>query len=402
MSGGKLNVTAGVFSQNGPSITDFPSARQNIHCEREGLLVIDSLAKGDGSRSRPSAWIDAADYKKQEEGGNTSRSWIVGLVVGIGVLALIVILLLVVLGVRSHASKKERTPSQSEMDETDQIEMKMDDVNEMNRHSGDMSFDVIGSKSIVVESSVSDFTQLEFSKEKRTEREDPLEMVEVMNATNPVSVTHLTRHCSLYNRLHGTNQVGFSKRQVRLELARGVELIAMTDSSAQILTTLSPHWIFLDSQNKVFFQTKATNDQGTFFGSGLGESGDKVRIRERVEDQRWQAPEMVKGGEMAEMEKAVVFSLGLLLWELETGEIPCKEIDAVNAQRAFGSGFQLDMTSITNKTLAQLIDKCVSPDLDSRPLLKDVVLILETLDENKKPEDLKVEAESTNKLPPVI
>ncbi|KAK2945226.1 hypothetical protein BLNAU_19866 [Blattamonas nauphoetae] len=61
MRGGKLKVAAGVFSQNGPSIADFPSARQNMHCEGEGRLVIDSLAKGDGTKNSPSAWLDASE-----------------------------------------------------------------------------------------------------------------------------------------------------------------------------------------------------------------------------------------------------------------------------------------------------------------------------------------------------
>ncbi|KAK2953949.1 hypothetical protein BLNAU_11051 [Blattamonas nauphoetae] len=59
MSGGSLNVTKGEFSNNGASNTSFPSARQNIHCEGEGKLHIDSLAKGDGTKNTPSAWIDA-------------------------------------------------------------------------------------------------------------------------------------------------------------------------------------------------------------------------------------------------------------------------------------------------------------------------------------------------------
>ncbi|KAK2954108.1 hypothetical protein BLNAU_10925 [Blattamonas nauphoetae] len=525
MSGGKLKVTAGVFSHNGPSIADFPSARQNIHCEGEGHLTVQSLSEGDGTEDTPSAWIDASECtmdakqsiknsplfiptllpnssssfnssskevrivmvgsslfpcglslevssqkgdkrksvefalsgssdgvssfseseivvtlassslsslhtseewkgcllfgnnqssssfvirspsssdQKQAEGGVTSRGWIVGLVVGIGILALIVILLLVVLGVRSRASKKGKTPSQSEMEETDQIEMKVDEVNEMSTHSGDAAFYGMGSKSIVVESSASDFTRLAHSNARRMDGEDLLEMVEVVNGENPVSMIQLSRQCSLYNRLHGTNQVGFSKRQVGLELARGVEQIAKTDSSAPILTTLSPHWIFLDSRDKVFFQTKATPTQEPFFGSGLGGSTEKARNRERVEDQRWQAPEMVKGRVVAEMEKAAVFSLGILLWELETGEIPCKEVDAVNAQRAFESGFQLSMTTITNKTLTELIEKCVTPDVNSRPLLKHVVQTLEGLEEKKQPEEMKMFAESTSKPSPAI
>ncbi|KAK2954401.1 hypothetical protein BLNAU_10733 [Blattamonas nauphoetae] len=57
--GGELTISKGEFSDNGRTNSSFPSARQNIHCEADGQLHIDSLAKGDGSKNTPSAWIDA-------------------------------------------------------------------------------------------------------------------------------------------------------------------------------------------------------------------------------------------------------------------------------------------------------------------------------------------------------
>ncbi|KAK2950363.1 hypothetical protein BLNAU_14698 [Blattamonas nauphoetae] len=54
MKGGKLKVTAGVFSQNGPSIADFPSARQNIHCEGEGTISIDQKSTDERMSQAPS------------------------------------------------------------------------------------------------------------------------------------------------------------------------------------------------------------------------------------------------------------------------------------------------------------------------------------------------------------
>ncbi|KAK2948323.1 hypothetical protein BLNAU_16772 [Blattamonas nauphoetae] len=57
--GGELTIKKGEFSDNGPTNSLFPSARRNIHCEGEGTLTIDSLAKGDGTEEDPSAWIDA-------------------------------------------------------------------------------------------------------------------------------------------------------------------------------------------------------------------------------------------------------------------------------------------------------------------------------------------------------
>ncbi|KAK2942325.1 hypothetical protein BLNAU_22750 [Blattamonas nauphoetae] len=61
--GGELTISSGIFSDNGLTNSSFPSARQNIHCEGEGKLTIDSLSKGDGTEEQPSAWIDADDCK---------------------------------------------------------------------------------------------------------------------------------------------------------------------------------------------------------------------------------------------------------------------------------------------------------------------------------------------------
>ncbi|KAK2943402.1 hypothetical protein BLNAU_21712 [Blattamonas nauphoetae] len=41
--GGELTISSGIFSDNGLTNSSFPSARQNIHCEGEGKLTIDSL-----------------------------------------------------------------------------------------------------------------------------------------------------------------------------------------------------------------------------------------------------------------------------------------------------------------------------------------------------------------------
>ncbi|KAK2954804.1 hypothetical protein BLNAU_10289 [Blattamonas nauphoetae] len=65
MRGGKLNITKSDFSLNGPSIPDFPSARQNIHCEGEGIITIHSLSEGDGTKNSPSAWLDVSECRME-------------------------------------------------------------------------------------------------------------------------------------------------------------------------------------------------------------------------------------------------------------------------------------------------------------------------------------------------
>ncbi|KAK2958977.1 hypothetical protein BLNAU_5993 [Blattamonas nauphoetae] len=55
--GGELTISSGIFSNNGPTHSVFPSARQNVHCEEEGNLTIDKSSVEDTA----SMWIDVGD-----------------------------------------------------------------------------------------------------------------------------------------------------------------------------------------------------------------------------------------------------------------------------------------------------------------------------------------------------
>ncbi|KAK2948769.1 hypothetical protein BLNAU_16304 [Blattamonas nauphoetae] len=88
---------------------------------------------------------------------------------------------------------------------------------------------------------------------------------------------------------------------------------------------------------------------------------------------RWRAPEVVAGGGSAvDGQKASVFSLGLVLWEIETGQVPFGELDAVNAQRQSGTGIGPKMESLKNEEFIALIHRCVSVDPKQRPSLSEI------------------------------
>ncbi|KAK2951494.1 hypothetical protein BLNAU_13516 [Blattamonas nauphoetae] len=92
---------------------------------------------------------------------------------------------------------------------------------------------------------------------------------------------------------------------------------------------------------------------------------------------RWRAPEVVladgrSGVESVDGQKASVFSLGLVLWEIETGQVPFGELDAVNAQRQSGTGIGPKMESLQNEEFVSLIHRCVSVDPKERPTLSEI------------------------------
>ncbi|KAK2952840.1 hypothetical protein BLNAU_12161 [Blattamonas nauphoetae] len=114
------------------------------------------------------------------------------------------------------------------------------------------------------------------------------------------------------------------------------------------------------------------------------------------EAQRWKAPEVVKAeeGQMshepAEQEvdplRAAVFSLGLVLWEIETGSVPFAEQDATNAQRQLGTGAHPKMEGVGAK-MQELIESCLALDPTERPKLSEVYSVLLTLGDDDAPDD---------------
>ncbi|KAK2963108.1 hypothetical protein BLNAU_2131 [Blattamonas nauphoetae] len=92
---------------------------------------------------------------------------------------------------------------------------------------------------------------------------------------------------------------------------------------------------------------------------------------------RWRAPEVVSadgrsGVESVDGHKASVFSLGLVLWEIETGQVPFGELDAVNAQRQSGTGVGPKMDTLKNEEFISLIHRCLSVDPKQRPTLSEI------------------------------
>eukprot|EP00770_Monocercomonoides_exilis_P016173 MONOS_16124.1-p1 / transcript=MONOS_16124.1 / gene=MONOS_16124 / organism=Monocercomonoides_exilis_PA203 / gene_product=unspecified product / transcript_product=unspecified product / location=Mono_scaffold01517:1-7258(-) / protein_length=2401 / sequence_SO=supercontig / SO=protein_coding / is_pseudo=false len=57
MRGGNVNVEAGNFSNNNPSIEGYPSLRRNIICSDSGILNVMSLKGGDGVLPNSSLWM---------------------------------------------------------------------------------------------------------------------------------------------------------------------------------------------------------------------------------------------------------------------------------------------------------------------------------------------------------
>ncbi|KAK2955789.1 hypothetical protein BLNAU_9325 [Blattamonas nauphoetae] len=94
---------------------------------------------------------------------------------------------------------------------------------------------------------------------------------------------------------------------------------------------------------------------------------------------RWQAPEVVQKSVGVDREKAAVFSLGLILWEIEAELVPFGEMDAVNAARQNETGSLPRMNVIADSKIREVVSQCLQLDPSSRPSLSSLLSNLSEL-----------------------
>ncbi|KAK2945557.1 hypothetical protein BLNAU_19514 [Blattamonas nauphoetae] len=185
---------------------------------------------------------------------------------------------------------------------------------------------------------------------------------------------------TLFNRLHGREEkFELNIYRARLDVAKAVETLLSLRPNAVALQKLNPHWVLFSPSNEVCFklnddvQSQAPTTIPT--QSGLQE--------ETQEYKRWSAPEEENRLNGIDEQKVTVFRLGLILWEITTGQVPFSETDAVNAQRQLRIGVVPRMDSVEPIELATLLLECLDLNPHSRPSLESLVSRLESIGEGK-------------------
>ncbi|KAK2942039.1 hypothetical protein BLNAU_23053 [Blattamonas nauphoetae] len=318
-------------------------------------------------------------------------SWLIPVVVCVCV-AIIVIIVIIVLVNRRRS--KANIPK-SEMEEQDPVE----DEKAIECGGAD-SIGVVGSEGSA-SSQVSQMNQ-DMNNNPSTQdqsRREEVNFTEVMVCSGDFGVSTARMDQTLYSILHEEGRV-IGKRAVEIQVVNGLKEVVAHRGWSDVLTRLSSHWILLDSAGTVHlklqmnsseaeqeaarqrhthqpFSTDAekhhdedkTQNENQTVNSGMNKSG--------MDGLRWRAPEVVaaegrSGVESVDGHKASVFSLGLVLWEIETGQVPFGELDAVNAQRQSGTGIGPKMESLKDESFVSLIHRCVSVDPNERPTLSEI------------------------------
>ncbi|KAK2951800.1 hypothetical protein BLNAU_13293 [Blattamonas nauphoetae] len=205
-------------------------------------------------------------------------------------------------------------------------------------------------------------------------------MVEAVRCEGEFNTVFTRKSHTLYSRLHGKHQgKKLDAKTTAVLIVKGLQNSLTDNTRRDTFLRLTPNWILLDEKDGVLLQIRELpksdeqTEQGNTTANRFLESGHS----RQSSGVRWASPEVVAGQENVNHEKAAVFSLSLILWEMETGQVPLREIDAVNAQRQLATGSGLLMTNIA-EWKKELIEKCLSLDPDSRPTLTQIEHTLNT------------------------
>ncbi|KAK2948633.1 hypothetical protein BLNAU_16452 [Blattamonas nauphoetae] len=234
------------------------------------------------------------------------------------------------------------------------------------------------------------------------------EFVEVLGESGEVGIVDWMKADTLFDVLHRPEKKrAIEKKELSRQMTKGLIRVLGEHPRSRIATRFSPHWVLVNNsiiqlrlgtihENPLEGQrTQNDNKQGDTVGvEGKGSffEGRLSAVKGgTTEGQRWRAPEASRlTVEKIDVESALVFSLGLVLWEVWTGEVPWKEMDEANACRQNEGGIQPNLKLVLDTSIRELISKCLSFDPKERPSLQDVFDGLGVSDEKVAEQPLNV------------
>ncbi|KAK2945417.1 hypothetical protein BLNAU_19686 [Blattamonas nauphoetae] len=317
--------------------------------------------------------LSASDERKAQ--AKAAMKWLIPLIAGIAALLIFFLILLVLLRKR----KKNKEQKKTKLSEMGEINQPMDDIVKNDDPSMEMtdrlhhfSFDTPTEPNKTAEdapntkhSSLPDLPseRVEDFAEKKTNT------TVIARGPDGKEVHIAQTKDTLYNRLHGPQpDEQLNRPQMRVQLVAALTAVHKHSPSAELLTRLNPHVVFFDSAGVVCLQVNQHPQPQA------SDRGNQTKREEEFD--RWKAPEVANGEVKVDHQQAAVFSLGLLFWEIETGMVPFRELDAVNAQRQLGTGQLPPMDRITSESLVEMIEQCLDLEAENRPTLAELEKML--------------------------
>ncbi|KAK2945405.1 hypothetical protein BLNAU_19674 [Blattamonas nauphoetae] len=343
-----------------------------------------------GPSGRSSEWmvIRESDGAIRKSLASKNMPWILGIVGGVLLMLLAVIIIIVLVRrCKKEKGKDEKKPMMAEMD-VFLDEMKVEDQQTWPGQMNTSTDNILG----LIEDRDGRFG-LKHIDTANNEIADGIRipddeeggvgmMVEAVRCEGEFESVVTCKSHTLYSRLHGKDQgKKLDAKTTAVLIVQGLQNSVTDKARREMFLRLAPNWILLDEKDGVLLQMRELGksgeptEQGNTTANRFLESGQS----RQSSGVRWASPEVVAGQSFVNVnhEKASVFSLGLILWEMETGQVPLREIDGVNAQRQLATGTGLVMTNIV-EWKKELIEKCLSVEADSRPTLKEIEQTLKT------------------------
>ncbi|KAK2941226.1 hypothetical protein BLNAU_23862 [Blattamonas nauphoetae] len=418
-----FNLPTSVFKNTTTIVTeiDISSGSFSSSTVLRGALQYDDGLVTDSFKLR------ASSSERFSQAFDKNKNWLIPVII-VSVVALLNLLIILIL-VRRHQKKKKQQnqslSSQQELvmavdvkddDEVDVLQ-RMDN-NTVHTNSGLFPAPSHSDKERKDHTAVHNQEDNDDAKEI-PEPSEPIEVVQAYNIDENFSVSFVSTNQSLFHRIHHSDDPHpLNSGAILLSVIKGIKYLQSQKQDNLVVSLLTPHHFFLDSSGKVSLgasdhlrnpgQAPLLNttlpseanehDNNHFFReSNIGSVNDNTvssntlkqstnaQPVKSTEGQRWMAPEVAGRKTALDVGRAAVFSLGLVLWEIETGSVPFGEVDAVNAQRQLGAGSPLNMDRISSDSIKSIIASCLEVDPHARLCLDELEDSLKALSTENGP-----------------
>ncbi|KAK2953933.1 hypothetical protein BLNAU_11193 [Blattamonas nauphoetae] len=358
------------------------------------------LAFGNNEISAASFLIQKSAADRIAQAMNENMKWWLPLVASVA-LMFVIVLVVVLVCCRRRRARKNGTNIE-EMKETDQVQMEEEKIEIQTDNR-------IGVNSIQTFSSSESIKSTEKNEpEPSDDLGDIQNLEEVLPCCGDMKTTvYVSKDRTLYNALHSENRFVIQVRQAQLQLVKGLKGVAKRDREPAILRALTAHNILFDAKQNVCLKLNLNVAPHTPLPNSTQQPQPDHQMPEKEHHQeptvetneskpttlpfsqpanegvRWYAPEVISNKPHINAGHGAVFSLGLVLWEMETGCVPFGEQDAVNASRQIVTGAKPKMELVQNQEMRELIEQCLSLNPDDRPELDTIEATLTLIPEDR-------------------
>ncbi|KAK2948394.1 hypothetical protein BLNAU_16649 [Blattamonas nauphoetae] len=321
------------------------------------------LVFGNGERTSNSFNVSGLSTKNKAQGGIGSKWWIpVIIALSCSLIISFVIILIVCCRRKQHSKRKSLLKNEEMLPQDMEEEEEKVDV----KDNGYLN-PVNSALACIPTLPADEDTYFGETKKSQDDLIPPAQAwVEVILCDYNNERSYALETDTLYNALHHRDQKkDLAKLSIEQQIARGLVRLADMRPALDIVSRITPHWILFHSPNEVCFKVRDGQEETR---DCVNETGGEKRSEE---GQRWMAPEMANQNSTyspTHADHGAVFSLGLILLEIETGLVPFGEVDAASAHRRLAADEKPKMEKVSEEMQA-IILPCLSLDPSQRPSL---------------------------------